>query len=226
METLGDQPVVVAHARQMQDFVTLIDFLRRNPNRAAIQTAIAETVASGIGLASITPKTKRVIRTEPVQMTDGRIHAVHVWCGRTDVEPPERPVPGLLKWDPATGEGSATAEYLANSGMATQEPAAGGTFAEYLPGGGLDPTKSEVLSWSTKAEPGKTYCTTWDFTDLDGVAHRLGWCARTLLETDEDGTEHVVGRALNLRETVETVEEAPPAEVSEAPDTAADTVLD
>ena len=99
METLGDQPMVVAHGRQMKNFVPLAVFLRRNPNLAAIQTAITETVSTGTGLASITPKSKRVIRTEPVQMSDGRIHGVQVWSGPTDAEPPERPIPGPLKWD-------------------------------------------------------------------------------------------------------------------------------
>ena len=74
VETLGDQPVVVAQGRQMKNFVPLAVFLRRNPSLAAIQTAIAETVGTGNSLASITPKNKRVIRTEPVQMSDGRIH--------------------------------------------------------------------------------------------------------------------------------------------------------
>ena len=47
VETLGDQPVVVAQGTQIKNFVPIAVFLRRNPNLAAIQTAIAETVASG-----------------------------------------------------------------------------------------------------------------------------------------------------------------------------------
>ena len=78
METLGDQPMVVAQGRQMKNFVPIVVFLRRNPNLSAIQTAIADTITTGTGLASITPKTNRVIRTEPVAMSDGCIHAVHI----------------------------------------------------------------------------------------------------------------------------------------------------
>ena len=77
----------------MKDFVPVPKFLRRDSNLAAIQNAISETVANGTGLASITPKTRHVIRTEPVVMTDGRTHAIHVWSGPADVEPPERPIP-------------------------------------------------------------------------------------------------------------------------------------
>jgi hypothetical protein len=203
VETLGDQPVVVAHGRQMKNFVPLSVFLRRSPNLAAIQTAIAETVASGIGLASITPKTKRVIRTEPVQMTDGHMHAVHVWCGPTDDDPPERPIPGPLKWDLSSGAGSATTEYLANAGMdPAQESLTGRSFVEDIPSRSLNRDESKALTWSIDVAPDRTYCATWDFADKIGGFRRVGWCARTLLETHDDGTDHLVARAMNLVETV------------------------
>ena len=207
VETLGDQPVVVAQGRQMKNFVPLAVFLRRNPNQAAIRTAIAETVASGTGLASITPKTKRVIRTEPVQMTDGRIHAVHVWCGPTEDEPPERPLPGPLKWDFTTGEGSATTEYLTNAGMdPAQESLTGRAFVEDIPSRSLNRDESKALSWAIEVAPDRTFCATWDFADKLGGFRRVGWCARTLTESDEDGSDHLIGRAMNL---VEAVSESP-----------------
>lgn len=203
METLGDQPVVVAQGRHMKNFVPLSTFLRRNPNLAAIQTAIAETVTSGNSLASITPKTKRVIRTEPVQMTDGRIHAVHVWCGPTDDDPPERPVPGPLKWDLNAGEGSATVEYLTNAGMdPSQESLTGRAFVEDIPSRSLNRDESKALSWAIDVAPDRTYCATWDFADKLGSFRRVGWCARTLMESADDDTEHLVCRAMNLVESV------------------------
>jgi hypothetical protein len=208
VETLGDQPVVVAQGRQMKNFVPLAVFLRRNPNLAAIQTAITETVSTGTGLASITPKTKRVIRTEPVQMSDGHIHGVHVWSGPTDVEPPERPVPGPLKWDVTLGEGSVTVEYLVNAGMdPSRESLNGRAFVEDIPSRSLNRDESTALSWAIDIAPGRTFSTTWDFPDKQGGFRKVGWCARTLLEADEDGTEHLVSRAMNL---VETVSESPP----------------
>ena len=90
VETLGSEPAVVAQGRRTKNMVPVSAFLRRNPNLMAIQTAIGETVRAGHGLSSITPKNDRVIRTEVVQMTDGRIHGVHVWIGPPDMEPPER----------------------------------------------------------------------------------------------------------------------------------------
>jgi len=203
VETLGDQPVIVAQGRQIKNFVPIAVFLRRNPNLAAIQTAIAETVATGTGLASITPKTKRVIRTEPVQMSDGRIHGVHVWCGPTDAKPPERPTAGPLKWDMTLAEGTATAEYFANAGMdAATESVTGRALAEDIPSRSLNADEAKALSWTIDAAPGRTYCATWGFTDKQGMFRRVGWCARTAMETAEDDTEHLIARAMNLVEQV------------------------
>ena len=218
METLGDQPVVVAQGRQMKNFVPIAVFLRRNPSLAAIQTAIAETVSSGTGLDSITPKSKRVIRTEPVQMIDGRIHGVHVWCGPVDAEPPERPIPGPMKWDMTLGEGSVTPEFLANTGRdPANEAASGRAFADDVPSHSFNEDEAQALAWTIDAAPDRTFCATWDFPDKQGTFRRVGWCARTILEPSEDGTEHLVGRAMTL---VERVSDTPLSE------TLADRVLE
>lgn len=208
VETLGDQPVVVAQGRQIKNFVPVPTFLRRNPNLSAIQTAISETIATGTPLASITPTTKRVIRTEPILMSDGRIHAVQVWCGRTDDEPPDRPIPGPLKWDFTTGEGTGTAEYLANAGMDPEtEPTTGRAFAEDIPSRSLNHDESKVLALAVDAAPDRTYATTWEFTDKQGRFRRVGFAARSAMEIADDGTEHLIVRAMNL---VEEVRDEPP----------------
>lgn len=203
METLGDQPVVVGQGRHMKNFVALDAFLRRNPSLAAIQTAIAETVRTGTGLASITPKRNRVIRTEPVQMSDGRMHGVHVWCGPTDQDPPERPTPGPFTWDITLGYGTATTEYLLNVGM---DPAAESlnhrALIQDIPSRSLNQDESKALSWIVDVAPARTFCATWDFVDSSGCWRRVGWCARTILEKTADGTDHLIARAMNLLEEV------------------------
>ena len=210
VETLGDQPVVVAQGRQMKNFVPLAVFLRRNPSLAAIQTAITDTVSSGNALASITPKNKRVIRTEPVQMSDGRMHGVHVWCGPTEEEPPERPVPGPLVWDLTAGEGNATVEYLINAGMDPEHEAlTGRAFVEDVPSRSLNRDESKALSWAIDIAPDRTLCATWDFSDKLGGFRRVGWCARTMMEKNDDGTEHLIARAMNLVEEVSDTPLAP-----------------
>ena len=106
--------------------------MRRNPHLCCGPTAIAESVQTGQSLTSITPKRDRVIRTEPVVMSDGHIHGVHVWTGPADVEPPERPTPGPLKWDLTLGVATDTRESLVNSG---KNPEVGSRLRQGLRGG-------------------------------------------------------------------------------------------
>lgn len=200
VETLGSEPVVVARGGRTEDMVPIRAFLRRNPHLMAVQTAITETVRGGHGLSSITPKNDRVIRTEVVRMSDGRIHGVHVWIGPPDVDPPERPVPGPLKWDLATGVATATTESLANSGRDPHtEDTHGRALAEDLPMRDLNPSETKVLSMAIRPEPGQTFCSTWDVTDYRGAPIAVGFSARALLEAEEDGGERLVCRAMNWR---------------------------
>lgn len=83
VETLGDEPAVVARGRELKKLVPITTFLRRSPYLAAVRTAIAETLQTGQSLTSITPKHDRVIRTEPVIMTDGRMLPLLVVNGLT-----------------------------------------------------------------------------------------------------------------------------------------------
>ena len=144
VETLGSEPAVVAQGRQTKNLVPISAFLRRNPHLMAIQTAIGETVRAGQGLSSITPKNDRVIRTEVVQMSDGRIHGVHVWIGPPDMEPPERPIPGPLMWDLTSGIATDTPESLFNSGWDPEKAATHGrAFADDLPTTGSQPERGQ-----------------------------------------------------------------------------------
>jgi triple sensor domain protein len=201
VETLGSEPVVVAQGRETKNLVPISAFLRRNPNLMAIQTAIGETVRAGGGLSSITPKHDRVIRTEVIQMSDGRIHGVHVWDGPPDLEPPERPIPGPLKWDLTRGVATDTSESLLNSGRdPAKEATHGRAFAEDLPMRDLNPSEAQVLSMLMRPEPGMSFSTTWHLTDFNGQPIAVGWAARTQLETEEDGNaETLICRAMNWR---------------------------
>lgn len=200
VETLGDEPAVVAQGRQLKNLVPITTFLRRSPHLAAVRTAIAESVQTGQPLTSITPKRDRIIRTEPVVMSDGRMHGVHVWTGPADAEPPERPTPGPVKWDMTLGVATDTRESLANSGKNPEvEVTFGRAFAEDLPSRQLNPNETKVLAMAVKAKPGLTLCSTWDLTDWQGQAIRIGFVARTALEPGPDGREHLVARAMNWR---------------------------
>lgn len=200
VETLGIEPAVVAQGQHTKNLVPISAFLRRNPNLMAIQTAIAESVRAGMALSSLTPKNDRVIRTEVVQMTDGRVHGVLVWVGPLDVEPPERPVPGPLKWDLTHGIATDTPESLSNSGRdPAVETTHGRAFAEDLPTRDLHPSEAKVLAVAIQPEAGRSYCTTWDITDFEGKPITVGFVGRVLEEADEAGRPALICRAMNWR---------------------------
>ncbi len=200
VETLGREPAVVAMGRQLQDLIPIATFLKRAAGRAAIQSAIAESVQTSKGLVSITPKKARVIRTEPVLMSDGRVHGVHVWSGPPEQEPPERPIPGPLKWDVTTGVATDTAQSLANMGrnVEMEEPEER-AFAECWPSGELKPNEGRALAAAVRFEPGNTMCDTWDGRDWQGNPIRVSFVVRNGVEEGADGREHMVARGMNWR---------------------------
>ena len=200
VETLGNEPVVAAQGSEPVDLVPVSRFLRRSPHLAAIQTAIAQSVETSQCLTSITSKHDYVIRTEPVLMSDGRMHGVHVWSGPADAEPPERPIPGPLKWDLTLGVATDTPESLANSGKNPEvEVLHGRAFAEDLPSRDLNPRENQDIAAVIDAEPGQTVTSTWDVIDWQGHHIRVGLVARNVIEPGPDGRDHLVARAINWR---------------------------
>jgi hypothetical protein len=151
-------------------------------------------------MVSITPKSRRVIRTEPVLMSDGRMHGVHVWIGPAEAEPPERPIPGPLKWDMTLGVATDTPESLVNTGrnLEVEDPQRR-AFADSWPSGDLKPNEGKALAAVVKPEPGHTLCDTWDSTDWQGNPIRVSFVARNGLEPGPDGRDHVIARGMNWR---------------------------
>ncbi|MGH3675803.1 MAG: PAS domain-containing protein [Mycobacterium sp.] len=200
VETLGTEPAVVAQGRRTKNLVPISGFLRRSPHLMAIQSAISETVRTGQSLSTITPKNDRVIRTEAVQMSDGRLHGVQLWIGPPDEDPPERPIPGPLKWDLTKGVATDTPESIHNSGRdPATEAIHGRTFAEDLPMRDLNPSETKVLVMAIKGEPGMTLCSTWNVTDHRGETISVGFVARANPEAQDDGSERLICRAMNWR---------------------------
>lgn len=204
VETLGTEPAVVAQGRKTKNLVPISAFLRRSPHLMAIQTAISETIRTCQSLSTITPRNDRVIRTETVQMSDGRIHGVQVWIGPPDVEAPERPVPGPLMWDLTNGVATDTRESLYNSGKdPSAEATHGRAFADDLPQRDLKPGETKLLSMIVKAEAGETLCDTWNLVDYDGEPISVGFVLRAMEETQEDGSIRLVCRGMNWRSEAE-----------------------
>ena len=112
-------------------------------------------------------------------MSDGRLHGVHVWIGPLNMEPPERLIPGPLKWDLTAGVATDTPESIFNSGRdPSTEATHGRTFAEDLPMRALNASETKVLSMAIKGEPGMTMCSTWNVTDHQGETISVGFVAR------------------------------------------------
>ncbi len=200
VETLGSVPVVVANGAHTKGLVPIGTYLRRNPHLMAVQSAIAETVRGATGLSSITPKNDQVIRTEVVQMSDGRIHGVQIWLGAADETPPERPRVGPLLWDLTAGTATDTTESLEVGGWdPARQSTHGRAFADDLPRRALNPNEAEVFRMVIKPEVGATICDTWDVTDYRGEPITVGFVARSLHETHDDGSERLICRAMNWR---------------------------
>lgn len=200
LETLGDEPIVVAQGRQLKNMVPLSAFMRRSPYLPTIADAVAETSRSGESVSRTVQKADRVIRTEAVVMSDGRVHGVQVWTGPSGVDVPERPVVGPLVWDLTSGVATDTHESLLNSGLDPEvEATHGRAFAEDLPRKDLNPNEAKVLSLTIHCEPGDRICTMWDVTDHRGDQITVGFVARAILETMADGTQHLISRAMNWR---------------------------
>jgi hypothetical protein len=200
VETNGDEPVVVALGRQLKNMVPLRTFLRRNPSSGAIASAVTDTARTGRGVRRSLPGSDRMICTEAVRMSDGRVHGVQCWNGPAGEEPPTRPVVGALTWNLTLGVATATPESLANSGMdPDSEPIQGRAFADDLPRDSLNPSEVEVLSLAIHCEPGDGICSAWDVTDHHGTPINVGFAARAILETQPDGSAHLISRALNWR---------------------------
>lgn len=203
LETLGEQPVVVAHGTQTKTFVPITVFLRRNPNLDVILAAVAETVARGEGLTVTATANDRIIRTEAVVLSDGRVHGVHLWYGPAGADPPERPLPGAYKADLNVGESCVTPQFLINLGKdPAEESLVGRSLAEDIPSRSFNEGEATALSWVVSLAAGQTFAANWDFPNERGTFRRVGWCVRVIAETVEDGSEHLIARSMNVLDAV------------------------
>ncbi|MEH3138805.1 MAG: DUF5628 domain-containing protein [Mycobacterium kyogaense] len=203
VEMLGNRPEVVAQGREVRRFVPLQAFLRRNPRRervtAAVQAAFHVKEAARVRVSDDRPW---AIITHPVCMSDGRVHGIQVWTGPAQIEPPERPRIGAIKWNLTTGAAFDTSAALLNSGMdADREPTDWRTFADDLASSELHDIDAAALALTVRTAPGRTFCSTWDGRDYQNRPIRVSFCARTNLESCGEGAPHLISRAMNWRAT-------------------------
>lgn len=203
IETLGEQPAIVAHGTQAKKFVPVPVFLRRNPNLDAILAAIAQTAAGREGLVALNADGSREIRTEAVLMSDGVVHGVHLWYGPAGSEPPERPLPGAYKVDFALRQSTVTPQFLINIGKdPAVEPLSGRSMADDIPGRSFNVDEAAALSIVVGPVAGQTFAANWDFSEDRGSYRVCGFCSRIMTETAEDGSERLIARAMNVLDAV------------------------
>lgn len=200
LEVLGDEPVVVGQGYNLRRFVPLTSFLRRTSNISAIRAAVDATIDQKCGLVKTIADGQTVIRTEPILMSDGRMHGVHVWTGPPSVRPRPRSVPGAVVWDMTAGIATDTRQALWTAGLKVDdEKTHGRTFAEDIPMGDINVDEPELLALAVNTKPGNTFCSTWDLTAYDATPIRVSFVARSVLEPNVDGTDHLIARAMNWR---------------------------
>lgn len=205
VETLGPQLVVAAQGHQLRKLIPLHTYLKRSPLSGEIADAVLSARHSAVGSIRRSTQGSRVIRTEPVAMTDGRIHGVHVWTGSDAATQPLRPVIGCVIWDLTAGTATDTPDALRNSGFdPDNEQTHGRALAEDLSIGDVHPSEGQLLALTMNCRPGETLCTAWDIRAPSGEPVRVNFTARAALEPSADGTKHLIARAMNWQSPVDT----------------------
>lgn len=197
LETLGSEPAVVADGTARKDFIPISDYLRKSAHLSAVQTAVSETITTRTGLDSLTPKQKKIIRTAPVVMSDGRVHGVQLWLGPANAEPAERPQVGTVKWNLSTGVASSSSQAVAvRGGDPDAEPLQIRAFADDLPVGPLTEGEIKLIATVLRRIPGETVSGTLEIRRADGEPVSEAFAARMMLEEGDDGSDQLIGRSM------------------------------
>ncbi|CPY61531.1 Uncharacterised protein [Mycobacteroides abscessus] len=94
LETLGDEPTVIAIGSQARNLAPLESVLRRNRHRPLIEAAIADCRRTGEVTAAFTPARDRVVHVHPISMDKANIHGVQSGSARPTSTRRHAPWPG------------------------------------------------------------------------------------------------------------------------------------
>ncbi|WP_078288288.1 GAF domain-containing protein [Mycobacterium sp. D16R24] len=199
LETLGDEPTVIASGNQPRNMVPLSAFLRRNRNLGLIRRIITAATKANRSASIGPPDSDSVIDIRPIAMLDGRVHGVWLWTGSTP--PPAAPPAegGAVVLNADTGalhmsDGAALA-----MGMAATEPHAEISMPELYRYLTPNPGETDVLGLMVTATEDMTYCATWPGVDSDGNPTLCHFASRLVVEPNNEGVPERLGRAINLR---------------------------
>ncbi|WP_255800980.1 PAS domain-containing protein [Mycobacteroides abscessus] len=199
LETMADEPSVLAIGSTPKNMVPIETFLRRSPNLSILRDAVAHAKHTGKRLVEEIRSKDRVILVEPVAMDSGDVHGVHMWIGPRREVPPRRPMPGAWLWNLTTGVVIGTKESLDNGGANPENRQPGRTFAEDFEHVESNPEETAAIAKVIESKPGDTFCSTWNGRDYLGNPTRVHFAVRILAERNVDGQPETIARAINLR---------------------------
>ncbi|AKC40058.1 Uncharacterised protein [Mycolicibacterium phlei] len=199
LETLGDEPTVIASGSQPRNMIPLSAFLRRNRNLGLIRRVITAATKANKAASIGPPDSDSVIDIRPIAMPDGRVHGVWLWTGAAppSSDPPREGGAVVLNADTGAlhiSDGAALA-----MGMAATEPHARISMPELYRYLAPNPGETDVLGLIVTATEGMTYSATWPGVDSEGNPTLCHFASRLVLETNRQGVPERLGRAINLR---------------------------
>ncbi|TDZ75574.1 GAF domain-containing protein [Mycobacteroides salmoniphilum] len=199
LETLGDEPTVIASGNQPRNMVPLSAFLRRNRNLGLIRRIITAATKANRAASIGPPDSDSVIDIRPIAMPDGRVHGVWLWTGSTRPSAPPPAEGGAVVLNADTGalhmsDGAALA-----MGMAATEPHAEISMPELYRYLAPNPGETDVLGLIVTATEGMTYSATWPGVDSLGNPTLCHFASRLVVEPNNEGVPERLGRAINLR---------------------------
>ena len=195
IETLGEDPTVVAVGKQAKKMVALPAILGRNRHFPMINEAIQGSISAKTPAIFPVPGSDRIIRTHPLIMTTGEVHGTHLWLGTQDTTPPERPIAGAWSWNLAADTVNLNADALFVNGITDREPGEGGNIAESFRYIEPNPDEADALAKVVNAHVGATHCATWVGKGEDQQLRRVHFSARIF---EEPITRHRLVRGLNI----------------------------
>lgn len=199
LETLGDEPTVIAIGSQARNLTPLESVLRRNRHRPLIESAIADCRRTGELTVAHTPAHDRVVRVHPIAMSAAKIHGVHVWFGPAGVEPPPRPIAGACLGDLDTSLTTLTPEYFEVMGFDPQNRSERQAIAEGLAPVLPSPRNAELMAHVVSPELDSTYSGTCLAADHQGNTLQVHYAGRASKETDPLGAVRRINRILCTR---------------------------
>ncbi|CPT83589.1 Uncharacterised protein [Mycobacteroides abscessus] len=199
LETLGDEPTVIAIGSQARNLAPLESVLRRNRHRPLIEAAIADCRRTGEVTAAFTPARDRVVHVHPISMDKANIHGVQVWFGPADVDPPPRPLAGACLGDLDTSLTTLTAGYFEVMGFDPQNRSERQAIAEGLAPVLPSPRNTELMAHVVNPELDSTFCGTCLAADHQGNTLQVHYAGRASKETDPAGAVARINRIICTR---------------------------